>query len=127
MLSTIDELQSSDSANQLAAKRAERELREEKEKALRLERELENLKGRDRWERAGSVSGAGGVAGPPGLNRSGTLLALERLSSREESQSRGRDRGDRGSRRGSPSRFAGDDGKGELELGRKLSTSKVLI
>jgi len=44
LLKTIDELQSSDSTNQLAAKRAERELREEKERALRLERELEGWK-----------------------------------------------------------------------------------
>jgi myosin protein heavy chain len=45
LLKTIDELQSSDSTNQLQARRAERELREEKEKALRLERELEGWKG----------------------------------------------------------------------------------
>lgn len=38
LLQTIDELQSSDSQSQLQAKRAERELREEREKALRLER-----------------------------------------------------------------------------------------
>ncbi|KZM22403.1 ATP binding [Ascochyta rabiei] len=44
LLSTIDELQSSDSGNQLAAKRAERELREEREKSVKLERELENHK-----------------------------------------------------------------------------------
>ncbi|TAQ89190.1 hypothetical protein B7494_g2481 [Chlorociboria aeruginascens] len=45
LLKTIDELQSSDSTNQLSARRAERELREEREKALRLERELEGWKG----------------------------------------------------------------------------------
>ncbi|KAK0637586.1 Myosin-10 [Lasiodiplodia hormozganensis] len=45
LLSTIDELQSSDSAHQLAAKRAERELREERETRLRVERELEGWKG----------------------------------------------------------------------------------
>lgn len=45
LLQTIDELQSSDSTNQLQAKRAERELREERDKALRLERELEGWKG----------------------------------------------------------------------------------
>ena len=44
LLATIDDLQSSDSTNQLAAKRAERELREEREKTLRLERELEGWK-----------------------------------------------------------------------------------
>jgi myosin heavy chain 9/10/11/14 len=41
LLQTIDELQASDSTAQLAAKRAERELREEREKSLRLERELD--------------------------------------------------------------------------------------
>lgn len=46
LLKAIDELQSSESSVQLAARRAERELREEKEKALRLERELETLKSR---------------------------------------------------------------------------------
>ena len=45
LLTTIDELQSSDSQSQLQAKRAEREVREEKEKVLRLERELEGWKG----------------------------------------------------------------------------------
>jgi myosin protein heavy chain len=44
LLKTIDELQSSESNVQLIARRAERELREEREKALRLERELEGLK-----------------------------------------------------------------------------------
>ncbi|KAL1609471.1 class II myosin [Nothophoma quercina] len=44
LLSTIDELQSSDSGNQLAAKRAERELREEREKSVKLEREVENYR-----------------------------------------------------------------------------------
>ncbi|KAI5305988.1 NineTeen Complex (NTC) component [Ascosphaera pollenicola] len=44
LLQTIDELQSSDSENQLQARRAERELREEREKSLRLERELDGWK-----------------------------------------------------------------------------------
>ncbi|KAF3902140.1 Myosin-11 [Orbilia brochopaga] len=73
LLKTIEELQSSDSQNQLTARRAERELREEKEKCLRLERELEGLKnlssriggGSDR----ASLSGAGGVH----MTRSNTL------------------------------------------------------
>ena len=43
LLQTIDELQTSDSATQLACKRVERELREEREKNLRLERELERV------------------------------------------------------------------------------------
>ena len=45
LLKTIDELQASESTTQLSARRAERELREEKEKALRLEKELEGWKG----------------------------------------------------------------------------------
>jgi myosin protein heavy chain len=45
LLQTIDELQASDSSSQLTAKRAERELREEREKSLRLERELEGHRG----------------------------------------------------------------------------------
>jgi myosin heavy chain 9/10/11/14 len=44
LLKTIDELQSSESSTQLSARRADRELKEEKEKSLRLERELESWK-----------------------------------------------------------------------------------
>ncbi|EEP78856.1 myosin-11 (Myosin heavy chain [Uncinocarpus reesii 1704] len=44
LLQNIDELQTSESENQLQARRAERELREEKEKSLRLERELDGWK-----------------------------------------------------------------------------------
>ena len=54
LLKTIDELQASESSIQLTARRADRELREEKEKALRLERELEGWKG---MSSGGSVSG----------------------------------------------------------------------
>jgi myosin protein heavy chain len=56
LLTTIDELQASDSSAQLTAKRAERELREEREKSLRLEREVESMRGL-RVER-GSVRGS---------------------------------------------------------------------
>lgn len=59
LLKAIDELQSSESTNQLSARRAERELREEKEKSLRLERELEGWKGL-RIEK-GSTNGMGSV------------------------------------------------------------------
>ncbi|KAK8230710.1 myosin tail-domain-containing protein [Phyllosticta capitalensis] len=45
LLSSIDELQTSDSAHQLAAKRAERELSQVREEKLRVERELEGWKG----------------------------------------------------------------------------------
>lgn len=69
LLATIDELQSSDSANQLAAKRAERELREERERCLRMERELEGWKGL-RMERGSLRAGNAGGLGVPGANGS---------------------------------------------------------
>lgn len=68
LISTIDELQSSESGNHLAAKRAERELREEREKTIRLERELEGWKGL-RVERR-SVLGIPGAGSEAGDNRS---------------------------------------------------------
>jgi myosin protein heavy chain len=54
LLRNIEEIQHNDSDAQLLARRAERELREEREKALRLERELEDLKGK-RIERASVI------------------------------------------------------------------------
>ncbi|KAJ6107830.1 Myosin tail [Penicillium sp. IBT 18751x] len=57
LLQNIDELQQSDTETQLQARRAERELREEREKALRLERELEGLKVK-RFERSGTLTRA---------------------------------------------------------------------
>jgi myosin protein heavy chain len=57
LLGNIEELQHSDSETQLQARRAERELREEREKALRLERELEGWKAL-RVERGSTVSRA---------------------------------------------------------------------
>lgn len=57
LLQTVDELQAEDAKNQLSARRAERDLREEREKGLRLERELEGWKGL-RMERG--VGGKGG-------------------------------------------------------------------
>ncbi|KIW04631.1 uncharacterized protein PV09_04377 [Verruconis gallopava] len=67
LLKTIDELQTSDSANQLSAKRAERELREAKENALRLERELEGWKALrlERGSRAGSIAHGERLLVPP--------------------------------------------------------------
>lgn len=64
LLRSIDELQATESASQLAVKRSERELREEREKNLRLEREL---------ERMGAVSRAGGEGL---LRRNGTLAPI---------------------------------------------------
>ncbi|KAK1448171.1 hypothetical protein CCUS01_11915 [Colletotrichum cuscutae] len=61
LLQTIEELQSSESENQLQARRAERELREEKERSMRLERELEGIKAL-RFEK-GAASAMGSVRG----------------------------------------------------------------
>ena len=58
LLATIDELQADASNDQLAARRAERDLREEREERLRLERELEGWKSL-RVERS-VLSGSGG-------------------------------------------------------------------
>lgn len=69
LLHTIDELQSSESATQLSARRAERELREEKEKSLRLERELEGWKGL-RVEKASAGSAMGSLRSRMGPWRS---------------------------------------------------------
>ena len=79
LLSTIDELQAEEARSQLAARRAERDLREEREKSLRLERELEGWKGLrlDRGSNgnvsdwSGSMRGHGHMAsdGGEGLNR----------------------------------------------------------
>jgi myosin protein heavy chain len=75
LLKAIDELQASESTNQLTARRAERELREEKEKTLRLERELDGWK-HLRLEK-GSVNGGSVRFGTPGLESGGA----RRLSS----------------------------------------------
>ncbi|OMP84060.1 Myosin type-2 heavy chain 1 [Diplodia seriata] len=90
LLSAIDELQSSDSTHQLAAKRAERELREERETRLRVERELEGWKGL-RIERrsalgvpgngqyGGGSDYGGGVGGGAGSRRDSYAELLSEL------------------------------------------------
>jgi myosin protein heavy chain len=91
LLQTIDELQSSDSTNQLSARRAERELREEKERALRLERELETWK--NRGGNPGTIrrSGQWKRAATPGLEDNGIEVPKRRSSllQREVSLSKG--------------------------------------
>jgi myosin heavy chain 9/10/11/14 len=62
LLKTIDELQAEESSRELTARRAERELREEKDKTLRLERELEGWKGL-RETRSGTPGPGGSVLG----------------------------------------------------------------
>lgn len=72
LLQTIDELQASESSNQLTARRAERELREERDKTLRLERELDGWK-HLRMEK-GSVNGGSlrTLGAPDGMKRMST-------------------------------------------------------
>jgi len=107
LLSNIEELQQSDSSSQLATKRAERELREEREKTLRLEREVDTLRAVNR-ERDASV------------RRSGTLAAL--------SDNGGGSR--RGSSIGLPSILNGGLGAGDVKIevpARKSSLSKGFL
>ena len=82
LLTTIDELQAEETRSQLAAKRAERDLREEKEKGLRLERELEGWKGL-RMERPSGRDWASGSSRAAGGSRreSGNLSGLGRMAS----------------------------------------------
>jgi myosin protein heavy chain len=76
LLKTIDELQTSESKMQLDARRAERELREEKERALRLERELEGWKALRVDKTAGTMTMVGGtLRRSSGRWRSGTPLS----------------------------------------------------
>ncbi|KAL8843317.1 MAG: hypothetical protein Q9170_000175 [Blastenia crenularia] len=77
LLQTIDELQAEEAGSQLAARRAERDLREEKEKALRLERELEGWKGL-RMEKGGIGKGSewsGSMRGTPRGGDAGSRIS----------------------------------------------------
>ncbi|WEW55954.1 class II myosin [Emydomyces testavorans] len=104
LLETINELQSSESENQLQARRAERELREEKEKSLRLERELEGWKSL-RVERGSAIA------------RSGTFTGLSDIGIGERF----------GSRRGSGV-FVGSGANGVIEVPqRKTSNTKGFL
>ncbi len=80
LLQTIDELQAEETRTQLAAKRAERDLREEKEKGLRLERELEGWKGLRMRRSSGQDWGGGSVRGSSRRD-SGNLSGLGRMES----------------------------------------------
>lgn len=104
LLKTIDELQTSDSQNQMQARRADRELREEKDKAMRLDRELEGWKAL-RVERGGSAI----------IGRNGGASELgERL-------------GASGSRRGSGV-YVGSGPNGAIEVPqRKTSNTKGFL
>lgn len=90
LLRNIEELQQSDSEAQLQARRSERELREEREKALRLERELNGWKAL-RLER-GSTVGRGPVAAlsDVGSHRgSGSVYGSGEMPQRKPSNTKG--------------------------------------
>ena len=55
LLETVEELHKSDAENQMTTKRAEAKLREEREKALKLEKELEMMKMRNGSGSSGSM------------------------------------------------------------------------
>ena len=76
----IDELQAEEAKSQLAAKRAERDLREEREKGLRLERELEGWKGLRMERKPGSSEWGGSMRGH-GARSSGNAEGLNRMLS----------------------------------------------
>lgn len=83
MLKNIEELQASESEHQLVARRAEREAREEREKSLRLERELEGWKGlrldrRQVQGGRGSMGGLGTLGEGSGDEEVGSVRGKER-------------------------------------------------
>ncbi|KAJ9155709.1 Myosin type-2 heavy chain 1 [Pleurostoma richardsiae] len=107
LLRTIDELQASESAEQLSARRAERELREEREKSLRLERELEGWKNL-RMEKASTAgSSASGASGYGSIRRNGTVATVRSALSAVST---------------APSSVAADDGSSAVEIPRRKSS-----
>lgn len=80
LLKTIDELQASESANQLQTRRAERELLQEREKIARLQRELDSWKNlrSEKGSVLGSVAGSimSSSARGGGMARSGTMATM---------------------------------------------------
>lgn len=108
LLATIDELQSSDSTSQLAAKRAERELREEKEKSIRLERELEGWKNL-RVERRSVLGLPGAAVSDAGEVRSRRGSSIGLLMG-EMGEVAGNEKNKYGSLRGNLRRVSGQKG-----------------
>ena len=86
LLQQIDELQAEDATSQLQARRAERDLREEREKGLRLERELEGWK-QLRMERGPRGASSGGSG--DWINASTNLKVEEEGLQRTYSDSKG--------------------------------------
>ncbi|KAJ6034935.1 uncharacterized protein N7446_009692 [Penicillium canescens] len=87
LLRNIEELQHNDSDAQLLARRAERELREEREKALRLERELDGWKA-IRAER-GSTIGRNVTFSETGSRRGSGVYGSNDIPQRQPSNTKG--------------------------------------
>ena len=109
LLTTIDELQTSDSQSQLERKRAEREVLVEREKALRLERELEGWKGLRMERRVSQRTG-----------RSSAMVQLNEMVGAGEGGERSIRREGGGSRKSSAN-------YGGLGLSRKESNTKGFL
>ena len=84
LLQTIDELQASDASNTLSARRAERELHAERERAASLERELEGWKIRGGGAGGASVGGSLRVGRGPVWRGVGGLLGPDMVEEDEE-------------------------------------------
>lgn len=89
LLRNIDEIQKADGDTQLQARRAERELREEREKALRLERELDGLKSL-RVERNSTLGRSPAVAfSDIGSRRGSAIYGSNDIPQRKPSNTKG--------------------------------------
>jgi myosin protein heavy chain len=108
LLTTIDELQTSDSQSQLERKRAEREVLVEREKALRLERELEGWKGLRMERRVSQRTG-----------RSSAMVQLNEMVGAGE--------GERSTRREGGGSRKSSANYGGLGLSRKESNTKGFL
>lgn len=88
LLRNIEELQHNDSDAQLLARRAERELREEREKALRLERELDSWKVM-RVERGSTVGRGIAAFSDAGSRRGSAAYGSNDIPQRQPSNTKG--------------------------------------
>lgn len=89
LLQSIEELQQGDTETQLQARRAERELREEREKVLYLERELEGRKAM-RVERNPNIGRSPMAAlSDAGSRRGSAAYGYESTSQRKPSNTKG--------------------------------------
>ena len=88
LLRNIEEIQHNDSDAQLLARRAERELREEREKALRLEREIEGWRGL-RGERGSTIGRPNHNFSEAGSRRGSDVYGSNDIPQRHPSNTKG--------------------------------------